>query len=85
MWGSGPGWRSQQRAIEELVRAETRLGPDDPRPGRPRRPALGATTVFAFVLLLVLYVLLADQPDVQPGVIDSPVPGASALEVDAGS
>jgi len=85
MWGSGPGWRSQQRAIEELVRAETRLGPDGPRPGRPRRRSLGATTVFAFVLLLVLYVLLADQPDLQPGITDTPVPSASALDVDAGS
>lgn len=59
MWGQGPGWRSHQRSVEELVRAETRNGPSGAPPRRPRT-SMGASGVLGFVLVLVLFVLASD-------------------------
>lgn len=59
MWGQGPGWRSHQRLVEEVVRAETRNGPSGATPRRPRT-SMGASGVLGFVLVLVLFVLVSD-------------------------
>jgi len=59
MWGHGPGWRTHQRSVEELVKAETRNGPSGAPPQRPRT-SLGAAGVLGLVLVLVLFVLASD-------------------------